>query len=187
VGASYNQIAMSALAHPWRLFVYGTLKRGERNHQPYCHDVIDVQQAAVWGRLHHLAVGYPMLEVPRRHTLLLGSADLAADGRRKAVLDAAPPAIPSQESAPSGDWQLITGEVISFADQRSLPGIDRLENFLPEGRGTYLRVVVPLARLEGVVPASPSLVWTYIAPDGRVPAGAKRIGTEWHGSPSREA
>ena len=171
---------MTASSLPWRLFVYGTLKRGERNHAPYCHDVVDVQVAAVWGRLHHLTAGYPMLEVPRRHVILLGTADYESDAARKADLDAAPPATPCQATAPHGDWQLISGEVITLAGHgHSMRGIDALENFQPLGHGTYLRVVVPLARLDDVPLDSPSFVWTYIAPAGRIPTGAKRIGSRW--------
>jgi gamma-glutamylcyclotransferase (GGCT)/AIG2-like uncharacterized protein YtfP len=45
-----------------QVFVYGTLKPGQRSFQPYCRPyVIDQQQALAPGRLYHLPVGYPAM------------------------------------------------------------------------------------------------------------------------------
>jgi len=50
------------LNQPLQVFVYGTLKPGERSFGPYCRPyVIDQQQALVPGRLYHLPVGYPAM------------------------------------------------------------------------------------------------------------------------------
>lgn len=44
------------------VFVYGTLKPGEKYHDRYCGDwLIDHEPAIVPGRLYHLALGYPGL------------------------------------------------------------------------------------------------------------------------------
>ena len=52
---------------------------------------------------------------------------------------------------PSGDWDRIHGEIITFAaPDRVLPHIDRLEGFYPDGRSMYRRVLVP-ARTQVVV------------------------------------
>lgn len=44
------------------VFVYGTLKPGERYHDRYCgNQVVGSQPACVPGRLYHLSLGYPGL------------------------------------------------------------------------------------------------------------------------------
>ncbi|MDB9315329.1 gamma-glutamylcyclotransferase [Spirulina sp. CS-785/01] len=42
------------------VFVYGTLKPGERNYPRYCAGkVVQQQPAFTWGTLYHLSLGYP--------------------------------------------------------------------------------------------------------------------------------
>ena len=43
-----------------RLFVYGTLKRGYWNHDPFCRGVLAIQEAQVRGRLFE-GPGFPVL------------------------------------------------------------------------------------------------------------------------------
>jgi gamma-glutamylcyclotransferase (GGCT)/AIG2-like uncharacterized protein YtfP len=52
-----------SLASPVRIFVYGTLKPGERYHQPYCDGkIVAAEPAIARGKLYHLLeVGYPAL------------------------------------------------------------------------------------------------------------------------------
>ncbi len=58
---------------------------------------------------------------------------------------------------PTGDWDLIHGELVTFTDpQRDLPPIDRLEGFRPGGHSMYQRVMVVAAR--GSIACA---VWTY--------------------------
>ncbi len=151
-----------------RLFVYGTLKRGCDNHDRYCAAASAVVEAAVWGRLYGLEAGYPALEMPRELILARGSADPAADARTQHG------AVGLTWTRPAGDWDLVHGEAVTFADaRRGLPPIDELEDFRPDGSGLYDRVLVP-ARCGDVAVA----VWTYVmAP----PAGAQRIsGGRWN-------
>lgn len=111
-----------------RLFVYGTLKRGYWNHQRFCAQARSIEPAMVWGRLYHLHAGFPALEVPEGLILSRGTADPLADARRQQEIGT------SRFGRPTGDWDLIHGELVTFTDpQRDLPPIDRLEGFRPGG------------------------------------------------------
>lgn len=173
------------------IFVYGTLKVGQRNHAAYCRSVVAVTPAVVWGRLYHLSArGYPILEVPPASILAQGTGDYLADAIR---LDAAPTAADLSRKHPipaadvlvaegTPDWERIEGEILTFADPRvDLPLLDALETFDPHGSDNeYDRVLI--------VAAEPRMgVWTYVAPPGPLPEDAVRIGTSWPGSPRRRA
>jgi len=43
------------------LFVYGTLMRGQVNHDRYCADALTIEPAVTIGRLYHLPMGYPAM------------------------------------------------------------------------------------------------------------------------------
>ena len=57
-----------------RLFVYGMLKRGYWNHDPFCRGVLAIQEAQVRGRLFE-GPGFPVLEVPDEDILAHGTGD----------------------------------------------------------------------------------------------------------------
>lgn len=100
----------------FRLFVYSTLKRGYWNHQCFCSQAQSIEPAVVWGRLYHLHAGFPALEVPEGLILSQGSADPLADARRQQEIGT--PCF----GRPTGDWDLIHGELVTFIDpQRALP------------------------------------------------------------------
>lgn len=42
-----------------KVFVYGTLKPGERNYQFYCAQAVEVVEAIAYGKLYDLPMGYP--------------------------------------------------------------------------------------------------------------------------------
>ena len=154
-----------------RLFVYGTLKQTQRNFSRYCRGVISIESACVLGRLYHLPYGYPMLEVPPEQVLAIGSRDYLADAK---LLERLAPHMPSPQS-PTDDWQSIVGEIQTFDDPLTrLPPLDELENFRPGEQSLYHRVALR------VLPPLSTLVWTYVAADGRLPAGAVRIGPQWN-------
>lgn len=51
-----------------KVFVYGTLKPGERNYQYYCADrVVEVQEAIAYGKLFALPLGYPAAIFPENY------------------------------------------------------------------------------------------------------------------------
>ena len=74
-----------------------------------------------------------------------------ADARRQQEIGT------SRFGRPTGDWDLIQGELVTFTDpQRDLPPIDRLEGFRPGGHSMYQRVMV--ASLQGTTACA---VWAY--------------------------
>ena len=68
-----------------RLFVYGTLKRGYWNHEPFCEGVLEIREARIRGRLYD-GPGFPLLEVPDEDILAHGTADPLADVATQARL-----------------------------------------------------------------------------------------------------
>lgn len=44
-----------------RVFVYGTLMHGERNHPYYCGDALSIEPATTTGRLYDLPAGFPTM------------------------------------------------------------------------------------------------------------------------------
>ena len=94
-------------------------------------------------------------------------ADLAADARRQQEIGT------PRFGRPTGDWDLIHGELVTFTDpQRDLPPIDRLEGFRPGGHSMYQRVMVAVLCGCTSIPA-----WTYWMP---CPSYAERVASgEW--------
>jgi gamma-glutamylcyclotransferase (GGCT)/AIG2-like uncharacterized protein YtfP len=162
--------------HPaLRIFVYGTLKQGFHNYARYCRGVLSIERAVTLGRLYGLPQGYPMLDVPADRAFAMGTDDYLADVATQLRIAAAwasePPTLVDY---PQPDWDEISGEVLTFDDPLTrLPPLDRLEDFRPGNVSMYHRVIVPVW--------SPNLepVWTYVAPDGRLPPEARRIGPVW--------
>lgn len=150
------------------LFVYGTLKRGHRNHARYCSGYRACVEAAVVGQLYDLPAGYPMLVVPSDSILAVGTSSPLADvATQLAIPSTATTQLTSR--APS-EVVVVHGELLTFDDAPArIPPIDALEDFTPGQPSLYLRVMLatidPLGRI----------VWTYVAPDGRLPPGARAI------------
>ena len=151
-----------------RLFVYGTLKRGYWNHQRFCAQARSIEPAVLWGRLYHLHAGFPTLEVPEGLILARGTADPLADARRQQEIGT------PRFGRPTGDWDLIHGELVTFTDpQRDLPPIDRLEGFRPDGQSMYQRVMVAVLSGRTSITA-----WTYRMP--RIDTGSRLGSGVWH-------
>src|SRR5277367_464417 len=148
--------ALSLVAPRISVFVYGTLKRGQRNHGRYCQGAVSIEPARALGRLYQLPQGYPMLDVPPASLLAVGSTDAVADARRQ-YEPSDPTATPTLALE---DWLLVQGEIITFDDPvERLIALDRLEAYLPSNcSGEYWRVLVRLIEPAG------ALAWTYIAP-----------------------
>ena len=141
-----------------RLFVYGTLKRGCRNHRSFCQGVVEIREASVRGRLYQ-GPGYPILEVPKDDILAQGTthplADAATQARLSDQVQSKLRRLP--ESATRDAWGAVYGELLTFDDpQTRLPPIDRLEGFRPAGRSLYRRVLVPAS-----VDGARRLAWVY--------------------------
>ena len=134
----------------------------------FCAQARSIEPAVVWGRLYHLHAGFPALEVPEGLILARATADPLADARRQQEID-----IP-RFGRPTGDWDLIHGELVTFTDpQRDLPPIDRLEGFRPCGHSMYQRVMVAAECRNASI-----AVWIYRM--ARVTNG-ERIDQEWRG------
>lgn len=158
-------------------FVYGTLKRGFWNHDRFCRNAIDIRPATTWGRLYQLPAGYPALEVPESTILAHGTADPLADAATQARLAATLPP-PAADRPPSGDWDLIRGELITFADPaRDLPPIDRLEGFRIDLDSLYERVLVAVAVRTPDKKTIPA--WIYVAGRCLRASGERLSGGVW--------
>lgn len=142
-----------------KLFVYGTLKRGYRNHDAFCRGFVEIREATERGRLYE-GPEYPILEVPEADILAQGSIDPLADAATQARLShrvqAGLQRLP--EGATGEIWDTVYGELFTFDDPETrLPSIDHLEGFHPGGRCLYRRVLVP-ATVEGAT----QLAWVYV-------------------------
>ncbi|MGI8912146.1 MAG: gamma-glutamylcyclotransferase family protein [Rubrobacteraceae bacterium] len=147
------------------VFVYGTLTRGERNHDRFCRGALRIREATIHGRLYDLPFGFPALVAPDESVLAVGTLDYAADAERQR--STVPEMIPAQ-----GD--IVHGELLTFDDPLTrLPALDGLEGFRPGEESLYRRVLIR-ARAEGETTA----VWAYVVerpsgeylPGGRWPA-----------------
>ena len=101
-----------------RLFVYGTLKRGYWNHDPFCRGVLAIQEAQVRGRLFE-GPGFPVIEVPDEDILAHGTRDPLADMGIQARLSGQWRPRPVSESTTVGAWGDVYGELLTFDDPQS--------------------------------------------------------------------
>jgi gamma-glutamylcyclotransferase (GGCT)/AIG2-like uncharacterized protein YtfP len=143
---------------PFRLFVYGTLRRGGVFHDRYCRGVLAIEEATVRGRLSAPRLGgYPVLEVPAADILAVGSTDPLADAH---LLESLASRLPPSGRAAGTDE--IPGELLLFDDPQSrLARLDELEGFDPSGRSLYRRVALPVTRWDG----QRFVAWAYVRGD----------------------
>jgi gamma-glutamylcyclotransferase (GGCT)/AIG2-like uncharacterized protein YtfP len=145
-----------------RVFVYGTLKRGFPNHDPYCTGVLRICSAWIRGRLFKLSPEIPAMTVPDEDILMYGTASVAADieaqEKFESFLRSKGTAGPASSGSPG--WRKVRGELLIFNDPETrLPLLDSLEEFQPGCPSTYLRALV-FINLTGGLQTS---AWTYIA------------------------
>ncbi len=142
------------------MVVYGTLKLGYWNHAPYCSEALSIEPATVRGRLYELGSGIPVLEVPAKDIIAVGSADIVADLALQQRLTSEAVRHPECDDE---DWQWIEGELVTLPDPvRTMPPIDRLEGFRPRGKSFYRRVLVPVILAGKRV----TTAWCYVAGPG---------------------
>ena len=150
------------------MFVYGTLKRGERNHERFCSGAWRVEEGAVSGELYDLPLfGYPELVVRAESVRAFGTDDPAGDAKLQECLARGHPL--------TLEGSRVYGEIFFFDDAGSrLPTIDRLEGFDPtDASSHYRRVLLPVEPEVGRA----LLAWAYVVsepsgtylPDGRWP------------------
>ena|SRR5688572_20622962 len=147
---------------PLVMFFYGTLKRGERNHERFCGGALRVEEGAVRGEVYDLPFGYPALVVPEESILAFGSGDYAGDVEEQWRLG----------GGPLLEGRRVFGEIFAFDDPESrLPAIDSLEGFDPaDASSHYRRVLLPVLTNEDSI----LLAWAYVVEKSsgiRLPGG----------------
>jgi len=137
---------------PFMMFFYGTLKRGERNHERYCSGALRVEEATLRGDLYDIPLmDYPALVVPEESIQAFGTGDPVRDTEEQRRL--------GRGAITSLEGPYVFGEVFAFDNPGSrLPAIDRLEGFDPaDASSHYRRVLLPVESSEG----SSLLAWAY--------------------------
>ena len=151
---------------PLIMFFYGTLKRGERNHERFCAGAICVEEGTLRGDLYDVHLGYPALVVPQESIYAFGTGDFRRDAEEQQQL--------GHGQAPSLDGPRVFGEIFAFDDPESrLPALDRLEGFDPTDTSShYRRVLLPVETNEGPV----LLAWAYVV---EASSGSHLPGGRW--------
>ena len=142
-----------------RVFVYGTLKRGQANHERFCRGLLSAREATVRGRLYDLPFGFPALVVPGEDVYATGTTDYLADAAEQHNTRAKP-------LAPLPDRDLVHGELLTFDDPvERLPALDSLEGFRPAENSFYRRILIT-AVLEKTGEGVLSWVYAIESPSG---------------------
>lgn len=143
--------------NPLAVFVYGTLKRGERNHARYAANACRIEPAAIVGRLWRRHTGTPILELPPGAALAPGTNDPLADLATQQRFS-----LPRRAGAPSvwlPYFVEVRGELCFFEDvSTALPHLDELEEFVAGQPSLYDRVLAPL------IHPTVGAAWTYVIP-----------------------
>ena len=149
------------------MFAYGTLKRGERNHERFCSGALRVGEGTVRGELYDLPLfGFPELVVPEMSVRAFGTDDAARDaGLQERLARVRPLTLEGPK---------VFGEIFFFDEAGShLPAIDRLEGFDPaDASSRYRRVLLPVEPEEG----GALLAWAYVV---REPSGTYLPAGRW--------
>jgi gamma-glutamylcyclotransferase (GGCT)/AIG2-like uncharacterized protein YtfP len=108
-----NELRESAFEEV-RVFVYGTLKPGEENYDPYCKNHCKAEEAMVFGQLYDLPFGYPALTAGSLpvYGFLLSFVDPGILARLDALEDYDPARSPDQN-----EYFRVKTEVFSLANQ----------------------------------------------------------------------
>ncbi|MCG8453117.1 MAG: gamma-glutamylcyclotransferase [Spirochaetales bacterium] len=136
------------------MLVYGTLKRGFRNHhllQPYLHSI---RSASFWGKLYHLH-DYECPAVIFPEHLAQGSGDYSHDLRIQMGLNQQRHGLfPEVEQE---GWTRLSGELVELQNPReAFVVLDQLEGFLCEESPSYERILIPVHTDQGWLYA-----WAY--------------------------
>ena len=140
----------------YKVFVYGTLKRGYGNHYFYCKDATHVEKGHIIGRIYDLIHGgFPGIQVPDRSIMVEGTKDHGFDAKLQETLT--DPEFNTFNDY-GDEWGKVFGEVITFKNPlSSFNDLDRLEGFRPGVQGCLYERALVLAESDGnIFP-----VWAY--------------------------
>jgi gamma-glutamylcyclotransferase (GGCT)/AIG2-like uncharacterized protein YtfP len=146
------------------MFFYGTLMRGQSNHDRFCRGAVRVEPATTFGRLYELPFGFPGVHLDAANVRAVGTRDYLADAQRQS--ESAPPL------SPGSRWDLVHGELFTFEDPERLVAFDALEGYAPGEDGLYERVLIPVHAARGET----LLAWAY---ELKRPVGAYLPGGSW--------
>lgn len=149
-----------------RVFVYGTLMKGQRNHDWHCRDALSVTKACALGELYDLGPFPAVRLLDDQKEPDRGCRDLAADVQLEArfsqSLDG--PDLELYLGRPIQEGELVHGEVLELDGLDALAGIDRLEGVnYQTGAGLYERALVPVQLESGKIVGA----WIYHMRDAR--------------------
>ena len=150
------------------MFFYGTLKRGHRNHEPYCAGARFVGEATVRGVVYDTPFDYPALTVPTEDVLAVGTGAPIRDAALQGRLGG------GQARPAEGQGPRVFGELFAFDDPEGcLPALDRLEGFDPATDASpYRRVLLPVETTTG----DGTLAWAYVV---ETASGVRLPGGRW--------
>ena len=150
----------------FRLFVYGTLKRGYSNHDLFCDNALNAEEATTCGDLYDLPFGFPAMVVPSKSVLAVGTTDYAFDASEQYKLNAAARKPGTDKVAK------VFGEIFTFDNPTvRLPKLDHLEGFDPAGSSLYRRILIPVDTATDIV-----LAWAYAT---EKPTGTRILDGHW--------
>lgn len=147
------------------MFFYGTLKRGQSNHELYCQGAVRIEPATTLGRLYELPFGFPGLCLNAQDVRAIGTTNYLSDVEKQRE---APPG----SLAPAPGWDLVHGELFTFEDpEQRLITLDALEGYTPAENSLYRRVLIPVQSRGETI-----LAWAY---ELKRPAGVYLPGGRW--------
>ncbi len=139
-----------------KIFVYGTLKKDQCDHDSISQGVTSIERATARGRLFELPTGDPVLDVPGMDILAVGTLDRTADLETQYRF-ISPSRVPLNSNF--GQWREIEGELLTFEDPAPwLELLDRAEGFSPNFFSNHKRVLLPATTADGKV----TTAWCYL-------------------------
>jgi gamma-glutamylcyclotransferase (GGCT)/AIG2-like uncharacterized protein YtfP len=163
-----------------KVFVYGTLKPGERNYQRYCGDrVITQVPAIVPGKLFALPFGYPALLWERNLANLDDDISPTQDFQNQA---------PDQNNWAQDNW--VQGYLLTFANNTELAKLDALESYRldrPPSVNEYQRLEMEVFSRDSNQPHNlPTAANSGMTPSSLPAEKPISLGTAWVYVMSRE-
>ncbi|MBN2860154.1 MAG: gamma-glutamylcyclotransferase [Sphaerochaetaceae bacterium] len=153
------------------VFVYGTLRQGQKHHDVIARKIVSIESAWIDARLYITRDHYPAINVSQDIILQEGSRDLHRDAEAEKYWGGENL---STRLEGISIVPVLAGELVSLSSPiHTLWYLDRFEGFDPLGESLYLRSLVP------VVCAKESMQASSLCPS-EVPPGD----TDWSLKPA---